>query len=160
MPWSVKVVVVTPLKGPSGFQFLILDFVFVGWVFWSLVSLSSLFFLVFVAWNSGSWCDFWSSWESLSKLGVSLLEVSLACLLWPAPVLLNDVAFTWAAEICSTWCGLCLSGGSPLALGAELSSGASKVVGQLGPGEGSQGTDSKERCSSTGRQVTHQFWLR
>lgn len=54
----------------------------------------------------------------------------------------------------SVWCGLCLRAKS-----AGFEGRAGKEMGRGGQKEGSQRTLSREEGSSTGRQVTHRFWL-
>lgn len=85
-----------------GADFLI---VFVVWVSCSLVSHSPL---VFVTRISGGRYDLWTNRESLYKLGAGLLvDLGLCCirgslifwLVWPVPVLLIDVTYTWAADV-------------------------------------------------------------
>lgn len=58
----------------------------------------------------------------------------------------------------SGWCGMLLSGGSPLRLRVGPSIGTRDKLGCGGPGEGTQVTETRKGCSF-GRWVTHQFWL-
>lgn len=112
-------------------------------------------FLLFVAWISGDWMTS----DLLDSLQVGPLVTSLTfgaagCLC----LFLTGVACTWAAEVCSSWCGLCLSSGNPLELGAGPSNRAviswDGVAMRSVPENRMQGGG-----SSIGRQVIHLFCL-
>lgn len=53
------------------------EFVFLGWVFPFLVSISP-WSSAFVTWSFGSQCDLWSSKESPSELGAGLPVATMA----------------------------------------------------------------------------------